>query len=237
MEGTSVAFTGRTIDGSMYADTVWINDLVIRITRSFRARKILTNDRSSTMIRLPLRSILAAIVLSIVTACVSADSPSAPPPPQASLLGGLVETTTSTLETTTNTLTGTVEQLLSPYACNTPGYGSVTRTVGAAGGIIVIGPHTLAIPPYALSQNTTITATAPAGRMLRIDFEPEGLRFERPTALTMSYRACANPPALPRVVYIDDQLRLLEILPSVNSLFTRSVTAKLNHFSGYAVWE
>lgn len=190
------------------------------------------------MNRFHLRSILAAIVLSIVTACVSADSPSAPPPPpQMSLLGDLVETTTGTLTGTVNTVTGVVENLLSPYPCTTSGYGSVTRTIGRSGGIIVIGPHSLLIPPNALNQNVTITATAPAGRMLRVDFEPEGLRFARPTALTMSYRACANPPALPRVVYIDDQLRLLEILPSVNSLFTRSVTAKLSHFSGYAVWE
>ena len=189
------------------------------------------------MNRFHLRSILAAIVLAIVSACVSADSPSAPPPPQVSLLGGVVETTTSTLESTTNTLTSTVEKLLSPFPCSTPGYGTVSRTIGVAGGTVVIGPHTLSIPPYALSRNTTITATAPAGRMLRIDFEPEGLRFARPTVLTMSYRACANPPALPRVVYIDDDLNLLEVLPSVNSLFTQSVTAKLNHFSGYAVWE
>ena len=183
------------------------------------------------MNRFHLRSAFAAVVLAIVTACVSADSPSAPPPPpQASLLGDLVETTTGTL-------TGTVENLLSPYACTTSGYGSVTRTIGPAGGIIAIGPHSLAIPPYALSGNTTITATAPAGRHLRIDFEPEGLRFARPTALTMSYRACENPPVLPRVVYVDDQLRLLEILPTLNSLFTRSVTAKVNHFSGYMLWE
>jgi len=191
------------------------------------------------MNRFHLRSILAAIVLAIVSACVSADSPSAPPPPppQANLIGGLLGTVTETVNGTVGTVGGVVENLLSPYPCTTTGYGSVTRTVGPAGGIIVIGPHTLAIPPFALNQNVTITATAPAGRMLRVDFEPEGLRFARPTALTMSYRACANPPVLPRVVYIDDKLNLLEVLPSVNSLFTRSVTAKLNHFSGYAVWE
>ena len=123
------------------------------------------------MNRFHLRSILAAIVLSIVTACVSADSPSAPPPPppQANLIGGLLGTVTETVNGTVGTVGGVVENLLSPYPCTTTGYGSVTRTVGPAGGIIVIGPHTLAIPPFALNQNVTITATAPAGRMLRVE--------------------------------------------------------------------
>ena len=191
------------------------------------------------MNRFYLRSTLAAIVLAIVTACVSADSPSAPPPPppQVSLLGDLTGTVTGVVGGTVNTVTGVVEKLLSPYACTTPGYGSVTRTVGPMGGLIAVGPHTLLIPPNALTRNTTITASAPAGRMLRVDFEPEGLRFNRPAVLRLSYDACAHPPALPRVVYIDDQLRLLEVLPTLNDLFTNAATAKLNHFSGYAVWE
>lgn len=189
------------------------------------------------MNRLQLRSVLAAIVLAIVTACVSADSPSAPRPPQASLLGDLSGTVTNTLEGTVNTTTGVVETLLSPYPCTTTGYGSVTRTIGVGGGVILIGPHSLAIPPYALSRNTTITASAPAGRNLRIDFEPEGLRFSKPTVLRMSYSACANKPALPRIVFVDDQLQLLEILPTVNDLFSNAASAKLNHFSAYMLWE
>ena len=189
------------------------------------------------MNRLHLRAVLAAIVLAIVTACVSADSPSAPPPAQASLLGDLTGTVTNTLESTVTTTTGVVERLLSPYPCTTTGYGSVTRTIGTGGGVIVIGPHTLAIPPYALSRSTTITATAPAGPNLRIEFAPEGLQFARPTALRMSYSACANKPVLPRIVYVDDRLQLLEVLPTVNDLLSNAATAKLNHFSAYMLWE
>lgn len=180
-----------------------------------------------------IRSLLGVIVLAAMAACLTADSPTSTPAPNASLLGDVLETTTGTLETTT----ATVSRILSPFACTTRGYGTVTQTVGSAGGLIRIGPHSLAIPPGALAAPVTITATAPAGSALRVDFEPEGLRFDRATVLTISYAECATDPLLPRVVYVDDLLTLLEVLPTLNITSSDVVTAKVRHFSGYMVWE
>ncbi|HYD53221.1 MAG TPA: hypothetical protein VEA99_11355 [Gemmatimonadaceae bacterium] len=120
-------------------------------------------------------------------------------------------------------------------SCSTPSYGSVTKTVGRSGGTILIGPHALVIPEGALASNVAITATAPKGSRVEVRFEPHGLTFARSAALSLSYRHCLLSPLLPRVVYIDGQARILELVPSVGSLFTKQVVGKIDHFSGYAV--
>lgn len=120
---------------------------------------------------------------------------------------------------------------------NNPGYGSVTKTIGPLGGTIAVGPHSLVIPPRALAEPTAITATAPAGSLVRVDFEPHGLRFSAPTALTLSYRHCLLPPLSPRIVYLDDANKISEVLQPSTSLLRGTVTGKLDHFSGYVVAE
>ena len=132
-------------------------------------------------------------------------------------------------------LTGPPQQLLGLglFRCESPNFGSVTKTVGKEGGVIAVGPHGIVIPPGALSAPTTITASAPAGNNVRVDFAPHGLRFAKPVALNLSYRHCVLPPLLPRIVYVDGKLRILELIPSLNSTLTRSVTGKIDHFSGY----
>src|SRR3989442_11127739 len=67
---------------------------------------------------------------------------------------------------------------------------TATQTVGWAGGVIKIGPHTLSIPAGALGATGTITATAPSGDVNRIQFQPEGLVFQRSAPLTMSHPKC-----------------------------------------------
>ena len=64
---------------------------------------------------------------------------------------------------------------------------------------------------------------------------PEGLRFSRPAVLTLSYAHCANGPLRPKVVYVDDLLSILELLPSFSDASRERVSAKLDHFSGYAL--
>ena len=102
-----------------------------------------------------------------------------PPPPQADLLGGVV-----------GGVTGLVQNL-GLLECTPLPFAETTQTVGTAGGLIRVGPHSLLIPPGALSAPVTITATAPSGNVNFIHFEPEGLVFERSAALTMSYANCS----------------------------------------------
>ena len=67
-----------------------------------------------------------------------------------------------------------------------------------------------------------------------------GLKFSQPTALTLSYRDCGLTGSLLGsvlldVVYVDDKQSVLEILPSLNNLVGRTVTGRVDHFSGYAL--
>src|SRR5688572_11156706 len=116
------------------------------------------------------RALSAALLLAFtITSCsepLSGPPPAAAPPaPDLSLLGTLLQTT----------------GLLS---CSPLPYASATQTVGPVGGVISVGPHRLVIPPGALSAPVSITAVTPSGsRVNQIQFQPEGLRFQVPAAL------------------------------------------------------
>jgi hypothetical protein len=121
-------------------------------------------------------------------------------------------------------------------SCSTQPYAVATQTVGPQGGVIVVGTHRLVIPADALSQSVTIRAEQVPGRVNSVRFSPEGLRFEKPAALTLSYSNCSFLlSVLKKVVYTDEQLRILELLPSIDLRFNQTVTGSIRHFSRYAV--
>jgi len=121
--------------------------------------------------------------------------------------------------------------------CSPLAYDSVTATIGPDGGTIRVGPHALAIPAGALALPTTITAVVPSDSVNVVQFQPEGLQFSRDVALTMSYANCNLLGSLaPKyIVHTTDALQILEYLPSVDDLFTGTVTGQLQHFSDYAI--
>ncbi|MDQ3949430.1 MAG: hypothetical protein M3282_03705 [Gemmatimonadota bacterium] len=176
-----------------------------------------------------------ALSLSACTADVVPSAPRAPDvipaasQPTADLLdlGGTID---GLGETLTGALSG-----LTLYECSTPSFGSVTQNVGRAGGVIRVGPHSLVIPPGALDHTVAITATTAAGQHVKVDFQPSGLRFKYRAVLRLSYAHCDSRPLLPKIVYIDDLLSILERLLSFNDVESESVTARLRHFSGYAI--
>lgn len=114
---------------------------------------------------------------------------------------------------------------------------TASQTIGPEGGVLTVGPHSLTVPAGALSAPVTITAVAPSVTVRRVDFAPDGLQFAEPARLSMSYEGCGLTGILMprRIVQIDHDLNILEVLPSLDlrSLFTTS--ASLEHFSGYAV--
>jgi len=136
---------------------------------------------------------------------------------------------------------GLIGALLGPTGllkCSNLPYATSTKTIGPLGGSISAGPHTLTVPPGALLSPTTITMTAPTGRGVNaVRFQPEGLRFVAPAALTMSYANCnLLGKLLPkRIAYTDRNLNILYYLLSFDNLFSKSVTGKVNHFSDYVV--
>ena len=168
------------------------------------------------------RLIAPALLLIVALACTDR-SPTAvapvAPPPQADLIGGLLGAT------------GLLKCSALPYA-------SATKTIGPLGGSINAGPHTLFVPPGALNAPTAITMTAPTGLGVNaVKFQPEGLRFNTPASLTMSYANCSLlGKILPkRIAYTDDHLNILSYLLSLDNLLSKYVTGKVNHFSDYVI--
>ena len=119
-------------------------------------------------------------------------------------------------------------------SCSAQPYVVVTKVVGPAGGAMVVGSHKLVIPAGALTRNHTIRAEQVTGRVNSVRFAPEGLKFEGSARLTLSYANC-SPLLLKRVVYTDELLRVLELIPSIDDLRTKAVTGDIRHFSRYAV--
>ncbi len=133
---------------------------------------------------------------------------------------------------------GTVPGLqgTSLLTCSPLPYDSVTATIGPAGGTIAVGADTLVVPPGALAAAVQITAVTPPDTVDLVQFQPQGLQFQQPASLTMGYGNCDLLGLLlpKQVAYVSDSLQVLDLLPSADPL-QGSVTAKLFHFSGYAV--
>jgi hypothetical protein len=170
---------------------------------------------------------LAAVTL---TSCADAPAPTAPPAPHiapdASLLGDLLGGVTGTVDDLANTL--------GLASCDVRTTHTGSAEIGPMGGILRVGPHVLTVPPYALRQKVRISAVAPAGSYVQIKFEPQGLQFQRSTVLTMSYSECSLlSPLRLKVVYVNDNLEILEVLPTVVSVLSGTANAKVDHFSRY----
>jgi hypothetical protein len=174
------------------------------------------------MTKWPRRFIALALTaaLSVAVACSTADDnlgPSQAPElqPSASLVGSLLNV-----------------KLL---ACSAQPYASKTQTIGSAGGTILVGTHRLTIPAGALSSPVKITAEQVTARVNSVRFSPAGLKFAKPATLTLSYANCSPLLVLKRVAYTNELLGILELLPSLDDLRTKSVSAPIRHFSRYAV--
>jgi hypothetical protein len=114
---------------------------------------------------------------------------------------------------------------------------SASQAIGPQGGTIRVGPHSLYVPPGALDSTTVISAVAPSGTIRMVRFKPDGLNFNGDARVTLSYAGCSPVSWLlpKRVVYIDDSQNVLDILWSLDNVFSQTVTGKIKHFSDYAV--
>jgi hypothetical protein len=121
--------------------------------------------------------------------------------------------------------------------CSPLPYASESQLIGPSGGRLEIGPHSLRIPPGALSAPTLITGEAPSDSVNSVRLFPEGLQFARPVVLTMSYANCnLLTRTLPkRIAYTTEALLILEYLPSLDDFDDQQVIGRLKHFSRYAV--
>jgi hypothetical protein len=172
-----------------------------------------------------------ALLLSVGVSCTSDNSPTeAPvaPAEQASPSFGLIGDLTGTL-------VGTLGSVTDLLVCSPQPYAISSSTIGPDGGTISVGTHSLVIPQGALSQKVTITAEQIQGSSNSVRFSPEGLQFEQPAVLTMSYENCALVLLQKKIVYTTEKLKILEVLGSLDLFKKKIVSAPIDHFSRYAV--
>src|SRR5690349_19783241 len=72
--------------------------------------------------------------------------------------------------------------------------------IGPEGGTLHIGEHELLIPRGALSEEKLIVAEARTSSLVDVQFEPEGLQFQVPATLTLSYKGCDVPAGVDLMV-------------------------------------
>src|SRR3954462_6920409 len=149
---------------------------------------------------------------------------------------GLIGDLTGGLTDLTGTVVGTLGNVTDLLLCSPQPYAVTRQTIGPKGGVLQVGSHTLVIPKDALPTNVTITAEQVRGSTNSIRFSPEGLKFENPAVLTMSYQNCALVLLQKKIVYTNENLKILEVLKASLDLFKKkTVTAPIDHFSRYAI--
>ena len=146
------------------------------------------------------------------------------------LLGGLLRTVTTVLDYA-------VDLVL-----------DLTKIIGIKGGEITVLSHTLAVPRGAVLEPTAFRMrVAPTVRVeveltaviekagSVIDVGSDG--FEKPVSLSLSYARATNvkDPSRLKIVLLNDDGSIKEVLPSTVDTKKKTVTAKLPHFSRYAM--
>jgi hypothetical protein len=156
--------------------------------------------------------------------------------PQFGLVGDLTGGLTSTVNGLTTTVVGTLGSVTDLLLCSPQPYAKATKVIGPRGGVIRVGSHTLSIPGNAVEGTVLITAEQVSGKTNSIRFSPEGLHFEKPATLTMTYDNCAVVLLQKKIVYTDEKLNILEVLTASLDIFKKKeVTAPIDHFSRYAL--
>jgi hypothetical protein len=120
--------------------------------------------------------------------------------------------------------------------CEPRPYDADAAIIGPDGGTLHVGEHQLVIPRGALTREELIVAEAPTSSLVDVEFSPEGLTFERPAELTLSYKGCDVPADIDLVLaYVGWGHRILELPLSQDRRDRSEVVGEVGHFSQYAV--
>jgi hypothetical protein len=199
----------------------------------------MTRSRSTIFTRISAFA-LAAMLAAFSASCSSDALPTAPSSqasqanqPQVDPLLGLP------LEGILDGLGGATGSLGQLVTCKPQKYAYDSKMIGPWGGTLRVGKHTFYVPAGALDSYVRITAEAPEGNVVSVRFKPEGLKFDRrhEPVLTLDYSDCGLVRNLlpKRIAYTDEKLSILSILESLDNLLARRVSARIEHFSRYAV--
>lgn len=119
--------------------------------------------------------------------------------------------------------------------CSSSDAVAASGVVGPRGGVLRFGASSLVVPAGALRSTVRISVT-PRGDQAGVDFQPEGLRFQRSARLVLSATGCAVPAdGAPAVVYLGADGEILETIAATYDRRWNQVVAPIEHFSGYGI--
>ena len=111
-----------------------------------------------------------------------------------------------------------------------------SELLGPEGGTIGSGRAKLVIPRGSLTDTVTITVEVIGDTVRAVRLLPQGLVFQSPAYLTLSYSDCQSVNGNPkRIAYTSDAWTILEYEQSWDDAKLKKVTGALNNFSNYAV--
>lgn len=167
-----------------------------------------------------------AVALFVVGSC--ADSPSSPARLPSGAVAGLSAKTHDEEHVPNGHAYGLVK-------CDGRGPRTGAAVIGPAGGVLHVGPNALIVPAGALEATVAITARV-ADTVAAIEFEPHGLRFDRPVLLILDTRGCdVRAEQRPVLLYLDDDGEARETINGNQNDHKHRFSAPIVHFSVYAI--
>lgn len=120
-----------------------------------------------------------------------------------------------------------------------PNEAFASAVVDEAGDALHVRGHRFHLPPGAVRGRERFRVTDRPTAHVGVDIVPHGFRFARPAEITLSYAACDDVPA-------DMELFIVEVRPGTTIPVgdpldsdvdpeTRTVTASIEHLSGYLI--
>jgi hypothetical protein len=121
-----------------------------------------------------------------------------------------------------------------PLRCEPKQRAYASRRIGAKGGRVTLGGHTIDIPAGALASDVEISMSVRPGPFMELEFAPHGLKFKKPVEITFNYGHCTVPANAPLdVVFVENGWRILENMPSSDVRGKKKMSTLTDHFSGY----
>ena len=150
--------------------------------------------------------------------------------------GPTAEPRTDAMQSLTTTING-VELVLSPPSHRLTPAGAATAVIGPEGGTIQVEGARLTVPPGAVSQPVEFVARGRIGDQYVYRFGPNGLQFKVPATLSISVdpaQAGVDPARL-AIAVSSDEASDWQIVGGVYDPTAQTVTAKIEHFTQYAL--
>lgn len=115
----------------------------------------------------------------------------------------------------------------------------IANTISATtGGVLTLLDVVLVVPPGAVDNDTTFSIDIPDDEIFFNEFGADGLVFNVPVTVTMSYRDAdliGVDESTIRIGWLNEATGQFENVDCEVNRLTKTVTAKLNHFSAYGL--